>query len=77
MEVTNACRSIRMRNWGMKGASRALAVEEIAVLTQVSYRQNATDIKGGMTIYYTQKDFDTNGDQHITAFPPVSCALFD
>lgn len=34
--------------------------------------QNATDIKGGMTIYYTQKDFDSNGDQYITAFPPVS-----
>ncbi|KAJ4288605.1 hypothetical protein N0V90_011842 [Kalmusia sp. IMI 367209] len=32
--------------------------------------QNATDIKGGMTIYYTQKDFDSNGNQHITAFPP-------
>ena len=25
-----------------------------------------------MTIYYTQKDFDSNGDQYITAFPPVS-----
>jgi len=23
-----------------------------------------------MTIYYTQKDFNTNGDQYITAFPP-------
>jgi hypothetical protein len=34
--------------------------------------RNASDIKGGMTIYYTQKDFDGNGDQYITAFPPVS-----
>lgn len=32
---------------------------------------NATDIKGGMTIYYTNKDFDTNGDEYITAFKPV------
>ncbi|KAF2252368.1 hypothetical protein BU26DRAFT_421057 [Trematosphaeria pertusa] len=38
---------------------------------QLGYEgQNATDIKGGMTIYYTQKDFDTNGDQYITAFQP-------
>lgn len=42
---------------------------------QLGYEgQNATDIKGGMTIYYTQKDFDTNGDQYITAFQPVSRA---
>lgn len=27
---------------------------------------------GGMTIYYTQKDFNTNGNQKITAFKPVS-----
>jgi hypothetical protein len=27
---------------------------------------------GGMTIYYTQKDFNSNGNQHITAFKPVS-----
>ncbi|PSN61711.1 hypothetical protein BS50DRAFT_503943 [Corynespora cassiicola Philippines] len=32
--------------------------------------RNATDIKGGMTVYYTNKDFDGNGDQYITAFPP-------
>ena len=25
----------------------------------------------GMTIYYTQKDFNSNGNQKITAFPPV------
>ncbi|KAF2205772.1 hypothetical protein GQ43DRAFT_445741 [Delitschia confertaspora ATCC 74209] len=38
---------------------------------QLGYQaQNATDIRGGMTIYYTQKDFDGNGDQYITAFPP-------
>lgn len=30
------------------------------------------NIKGGMTIYYTQKDFSSNGDQFITAFQPVS-----
>jgi Domain of unknown function (DUF1996) len=34
--------------------------------------RDATDIKGGMTIYYTQKDFNSNGNQHITAFKPVS-----
>lgn len=28
-------------------------------------------INGGMTIYYTQKDFNSNGNQKITAFPPV------
>jgi Domain of unknown function (DUF1996) len=27
---------------------------------------------GGMTIYYTQQDFNTNGDQYIQAFKPVS-----
>ncbi|KAI2778256.1 hypothetical protein F4815DRAFT_501555 [Daldinia loculata] len=32
--------------------------------------RDAPDIKGGMTIYYTQKDFDGNGDQYITAFQP-------
>ena len=34
--------------------------------------KDAPDINGGMTIYYTQKDFDGNGDQYITAFKPVS-----
>jgi hypothetical protein len=29
-------------------------------------------INGGMTIYYTQQDFYSNGNQKITAFPPVS-----
>jgi len=29
-------------------------------------------IGGGMTIYYTQKDFNSNGNQKITAFKPVS-----
>jgi len=43
---------------------------------QLGYEgQNNTKIKGGMTIYYTQKDFDSNGDQYITAFPPVSSYL--
>jgi hypothetical protein len=38
--------------------------------------QDATDIKGGMTIYYTQKDFNSSDLQnHITAFPPVSRKL--
>jgi hypothetical protein len=36
---------------------------------------NATDIKGGMTVYYTNKDFDSNGDEFITAFKPVSRTL--
>ena len=26
----------------------------------------------GMTIYYTQKDFSSNGNQKITSFPKVS-----
>lgn len=29
-------------------------------------------INGGMTVYYTQQDFNSNGDQKITAFKPVS-----
>lgn len=29
-------------------------------------------INGGMTIYYTQQDFNSNGKQKITAFKPVS-----
>jgi hypothetical protein len=28
-------------------------------------------VNGGMTIYYTQQDFDTNGNLNITAFKPV------
>lgn len=40
---------------------------------QLGYEgRNAPDIRGGMTVYYTQKDFSGNGDQRITAFPPVS-----
>ncbi|KAJ2979471.1 hypothetical protein NUW58_g7189 [Xylaria curta] len=39
---------------------------------QLGYEgQDAPDIKGGMTIYYTPKDFNGNGDQPITAFKPV------
>jgi hypothetical protein len=38
---------------------------------QLGYEgQNASDIRGGMTIYYTQKDFYDNGKEKITAFPP-------
>jgi hypothetical protein len=29
-------------------------------------------INGGMTVYYTQQDFNSNGNQKITAFKPVS-----
>jgi hypothetical protein len=29
-------------------------------------------INGGMTVYYTQESFSSNGKQKITAFPPVS-----
>jgi len=32
-------------------------------------------INGGMTIYYTQQDFNTNGKQFIRTFPPVSSPL--
>jgi len=28
-------------------------------------------INGGMTVYYTQQDFSSNGNQKITAFKPV------
>ena len=31
--------------------------------------------KGGMTIYYTQQDFTSNGNQNITAFKQVSLCL--
>jgi hypothetical protein len=30
-----------------------------------------TPINGGMTVYYTQQDFSSNGNQKIRAFPPV------
>jgi hypothetical protein len=30
-------------------------------------------INGGMTVYYTQESFNSNGNQKITAFKPVSC----
>ncbi|KAF2874302.1 hypothetical protein BDV95DRAFT_539638 [Massariosphaeria phaeospora] len=39
---------------------------------RVPIMQNAAlpnGINGGMTIYYTQQDFNTNGNQKITAFP--------
>lgn len=29
-------------------------------------------VKAGMTVYYTQQDFNSNGNQKITAFKPVS-----
>ena len=32
--------------------------------------KEAPDIKGGMTVYYTSKDFNSNGNQFIRAFPP-------
>ena len=33
--------------------------------------QDTADINGGMTIYYTQKDFNSPDlENHITAFPP-------
>lgn len=31
-------------------------------------------INGGMTIYYTQQDFNSNGNQKITSFPKVKAA---
>jgi hypothetical protein len=38
--------------------------------------QNADHIKGGMTIYYTQKDFESSDlGNPVTAFPPVSNAI--
>jgi hypothetical protein len=38
--------------------------------------QDAADINGGMTIYYTQKDFNSSDlENHITAFPPVSSGV--
>jgi len=30
------------------------------------------NLQGGMTVYYTQQDFNSNGNQKITAFKPVS-----
>jgi hypothetical protein len=31
-----------------------------------------TPINGGMTVYYTQQDFSSNGNAKMTAFKPVS-----
>jgi hypothetical protein len=33
-------------------------------------------INGGMTVYYTQLDFNSNGNQKITSFKPVRLWLF-
>lgn len=46
---------------------------------RVPIMQNAAlpnGINGGMTIYYTQQDFNSNGNQKITAFPKVVLTLF-
>lgn len=32
-------------------------------------------INGGMTVYYTQQDFFSNGNVKMTAFKPVSCVV--
>lgn len=44
------------------------------MLTVLGYEgQDAEDIQGGMTIYYTQKDFNSSDlENYVTAFPPVS-----
>jgi hypothetical protein len=44
------------------------------MLTFLGYEgQDAEDIQGGMTIYYTQKDFNSSDlENYVTAFPPVS-----
>lgn len=69
-EATSAFRSIRMRSLGTKGAS--LIHDLKAVFSDyVIGRHNDTNIKGGMTIYYTEKDFSSDGDQYITGFAPV------
>lgn len=41
------------------------------ILTYHSNSKDDTNINGGMTIYYTEKNFDTDGTDFITAFPPV------
>jgi hypothetical protein len=33
------------------------------------------DVAGGVTVYYTQVDFNTNGKDKITVFKPVSVPL--
>ena len=45
---------------------------------RVPIMQNAAlpnGINGGMTIYYTQQDFNSNGNQKITAFPKVGSEM--
>jgi hypothetical protein len=44
-----------------------------SVLMYLGYEgKDAPDIKGGMTIYYTQKDFNSSDLANpVTAFPPV------
>jgi hypothetical protein len=45
---------------------------------RVPIMQNAAlpnGINGGMTIYYTQQDFNSNGNQKITAFPKASSKI--
>jgi hypothetical protein len=43
---------------------------------RVPIMQNAAlpnGINGGMTVYYTQESFSSNGNQKITSFKPVNC----
>jgi hypothetical protein len=46
----------------------------ILMLIYLGYEgQDDTNIKGGMTIYYTQKDFNSSDlENYTTAFPAVS-----
>lgn len=52
--------------------------DEEHTLTHPGYEgQDAANINGGMTIYYTQKDFNSSDLEHYTtAFPPVNLPSF-
>jgi hypothetical protein len=51
-------------------------VESVGLMCLGYEGQNDENIKGGMTIYYTQKDFNTSDLEHYTtAFPPVSRSI--
>jgi hypothetical protein len=54
--------------------AHSLAPKDSLILIDPGFEgQNADHIKGGMTIYYTQKDFNSSDlGNPVRAFPPVS-----
>jgi hypothetical protein len=70
--LTSGCLYIQMLSW-VSLPPLGGVVKSILLMYSGYEGQDAENIKGGMTIYYTQKDFNTSDLEHYTtAFPPVS-----